>query len=90
MLYAPGLVDAADIRSVVTSVDRPVNVLVLAGVPPVAELAGLGVARVSVGSHFARVATAALVDASTEFLSGTYGWLGPAGAGGAFAKEAFK
>jgi 2-methylisocitrate lyase-like PEP mutase family enzyme len=90
VLYAPGLTDAGDIRSVVTSVDRPVNVLVLPGVPSVGELASMGVARISVGSHFARVATAALVDAGRELIEGgTYGWLPQSAAGAEVARRVF-
>jgi 2-methylisocitrate lyase-like PEP mutase family enzyme len=73
VLFAPGLRSAADIGSVVASVDRPVNVLALPGCPPVAELAELGVARVSVGGTFAWVAYAALIKAATELRdTGTY------------------
>src|ERR1700729_2572802 len=41
-----------DIRAVVSSVDRPVNVLTLAGAPTVPQLAEAGVRRISVGSAF--------------------------------------
>lgn len=76
VLYAPGLVDAADIRRVVGSVDRPVNVLVRPGVPAIAELAEFGVARVSVGSGFNLVGIAAVAAAARELLiDGTYGFL---------------
>jgi 2-methylisocitrate lyase-like PEP mutase family enzyme len=75
VLYAPGLTELRDIRSVVESVDRPVNVLTLAGVPPVAELAEAGVARVSVGGAFNRVALAAVARAARELReAGTYGF----------------
>src|SRR5688572_21696617 len=75
VLYAPGIVTADQIRSLVSSVDRPLNVLALPGVPPVAELAELGVARVSVGSGFSLVAYGALANAAKELLEqGTYGW----------------
>ena len=75
VLYAPGLTDAADIRQVVSSVDRPVNVLALPGAPPVAELAELGVGRISVGSAFANVAWGAVAAAGRELLdAGTYGF----------------
>ena len=40
VLYAPGLRRLEDIREVVASVDRPVNVLALPGAPSVSELAG--------------------------------------------------
>ena len=56
VLYAPGLTRPDDIRAVVTSVDLPVNVLALPGGPDVAELAELGVSRVSVGGAFAYAA----------------------------------
>src|SRR5947208_5449487 len=75
VLFAPGLTDLADIRSVVSSVDRPVNVLALPGGPTVAELAELGVRRVSVGGAFAFAAYGALIEAATELRDqGTYGY----------------
>jgi 2-methylisocitrate lyase-like PEP mutase family enzyme len=76
VLFAPGLVDLDDIRRVVAAVDRPVNVLATAGVPPVAELAAAGVARISVGGSFAWIAYGAMARAADElFGSGTYGYL---------------
>jgi 2-methylisocitrate lyase-like PEP mutase family enzyme len=81
VLYAPGLSSIDDIRSVVSSVDLPVNVLALPGVPPVAELAAAGVRRISVGSGFHLVAMGATVTAARELLEqGTYGFWGVAGA----------
>jgi 2-methylisocitrate lyase-like PEP mutase family enzyme len=75
VLYAPGLTDAQDIRRVVESVQRPVNVLARPGVPPVAELGRLGVRRVSVGGGFALVTYGALAAAARELLEeGTYGY----------------
>ncbi|MFN2562155.1 MAG: isocitrate lyase/phosphoenolpyruvate mutase family protein, partial [Jatrophihabitans sp.] len=91
VLYAPGLVTAEQIRTVVGAVDRPVNVLALAAAPPVAELAALGVARISVGGAFAFAALGALVEAGRELLEqGTYGFwssakVGRQAAGAAFA-----
>ena len=77
VLYAPGLTRLADIRQVVTSVDRPVNVLAFGGAPPVSELAEAGVSRVSVGGAFAFAAVGALADAAIELRdNGTYGYLG--------------
>jgi 2-methylisocitrate lyase-like PEP mutase family enzyme len=76
VLYAPGLSRLADIRQVVTSLDRPVNVLAVAGAPSVSELAEAGVSRISVGGAFAFAALGALVDAATELRDqGTYGYL---------------
>jgi 2-methylisocitrate lyase-like PEP mutase family enzyme len=82
VLYAPGLTSLADIRQVVTAVDRPVNVLAMAGAPPVSELAEAGVSRVSVGGAFAFAALGALIDAATELRDqGTYGYLAGSVAG---------
>lgn len=90
VLYAPGLTDLADIRSVVTSVDRPVNVLALPAGPPVAELAEAGVRRISVGGAFAFAAYGALVESARELLNeGTYGFWARARVGRAAAQEAF-
>ncbi len=90
VLYAPGLTTADQIRTVVSSVDRPVNVLALPTAPPVAELAELGVARISVGSGFALAALGALVEAGRELLEqGTYGFWPRAMIGHEAAGQAF-
>src|SRR5215475_8468333 len=90
VLYAPGLTDLADIRQVVTSVDRPVNVLALPGGPAISELAEAGVRRVSVGSAFAFAALGALVEAATELREqGTYGFGALTAVGRAAVREAF-
>jgi 2-methylisocitrate lyase-like PEP mutase family enzyme len=90
VLYAPGLTRAEDIREVVRSVDKPVNVLALAGAPTVAELAGLGVARISVGGAFAYAALGALAEAAAELRdTGTYGYLRGSATGRRAAGAAF-
>lgn len=66
VVYAPGLRAPADIARVVESVPAPVNVLAVAGAPPVAELAALGVRRVSTGGALAWAAYGALRDAAVE------------------------
>lgn len=68
VLYAPGLTSSDEIATVVRSVDRPVNVVMgLQGVPlSVAELAALGVRRISVGSALARAALGAFLRAAKE------------------------
>ena len=74
-LYAPGLTTREDIATVVRSVDRPVNVVMgLQGAPMnLAELAELGVKRVSVGSALSRAALGAFLRAATEMLDhGTF------------------
>jgi 2-methylisocitrate lyase-like PEP mutase family enzyme len=90
VLFAPGLTRIEDIRTLVNAVDRPVNVLALPGVPPVAELAVAGVSRISVGGAFAFAALGALVDAATELRDkGTYGFRAGAAAGRKAASAAF-
>jgi 2-methylisocitrate lyase-like PEP mutase family enzyme len=75
VLFAPGVVDLEEVRTLVAAVDKPVNVLAMPGCPSVAELASVGVARVSVGGAFAFAAYGALVDAATELRdAGTYGY----------------
>jgi 2-methylisocitrate lyase-like PEP mutase family enzyme len=68
VLYAPGLPTANDIATVVKSVDRPVNVVagLVGSRLSVAELAQLGVRRISLGSTLARVALGAFLRAAEE------------------------
>jgi 2-methylisocitrate lyase-like PEP mutase family enzyme len=90
VLYAPGLTELSEIRSVVESVGLPINVLARPGVPSVAELASVGVARVSVGGAFAFAALGALVAAANELRdAGTYGYFEQAKVGGKAARAAF-
>jgi 2-methylisocitrate lyase-like PEP mutase family enzyme len=72
VVYAPGLVDVDQIATVVQAVGVPVNVLALPGGPTIAELAAVGVRRVSTGSLLAGAAYGALVAGARELLgSGT-------------------
>jgi 2-methylisocitrate lyase-like PEP mutase family enzyme len=81
-LYAPGITDLDEIRTLVSEVDRPVNVLARKGAPTIAELASVGVRRVSVGGGFAWAAVGGLVDAARELLDeGTYEFWDQAGRG---------
>jgi 2-methylisocitrate lyase-like PEP mutase family enzyme len=90
VLYAPGLARIEDIREVVRSVGRPVNVLAHAGAPPVRDLADAGVRRVSVGGAFAFAALGALAEAGRELLDeGTYAFGARSRAGLAAARGAF-
>ncbi|MGW4499605.1 isocitrate lyase/PEP mutase family protein [Micromonospora sp. NPDC004336] len=72
-VFVPGVVDAKTIGALVDGIDGPVNVLAGPGAPPVATLAGLGVARVSLGSALAEAAYGLVRRAATEALrSGSY------------------
>lgn len=68
VLYAPGLRNKDDIATLVKAVDRPVNVIMgLAGAKfSVADLAALGVKRISVGSALSRAALGAFLRAARE------------------------
>jgi 2-methylisocitrate lyase-like PEP mutase family enzyme len=90
VLYAPGLADIEEIRTLVAAVDAPVNVLCLPGGPDVAALAAVGVARISVGSAFFNVAMGALVEAAREWRErGTHAFWQRALVGIAATKPAF-
>jgi 2-methylisocitrate lyase-like PEP mutase family enzyme len=67
-LFAPGLTRAEDIRSVCAAVGKPVNVVMglKSASFSVAELAALGVRRISVGSALTRAALGAFVRAARE------------------------
>jgi 2-methylisocitrate lyase-like PEP mutase family enzyme len=73
-LYAPGIRTTADIAAVVGAVaPKPVNVLVSADFATVAELAELGVRRISVGSALARAAWTGFLQAAKEIAEeGTF------------------
>ena len=90
VLYAPALQRSEDLRALVASVDLPVNVLVRPGVPSIDELAELGVARVSVGGHFAFAALGAAREAAQELLEGRgYAFTELSAAGAKAARAAF-
>ena len=90
VLYAPVLDRPEDLRDLLAAVERPVNVLVRPGTPPVAELAALGVKRISVGGGFAFAAYGAAVQAGSELLrEGTYGFTELSSAGARAARSAF-
>ena len=69
VVYAPGLRDLDQIARLVASVGVPVNVLLLASGPSVAELASVGVRRVSTGGALAGFAYGALVEGARELLA---------------------
>lgn len=66
VVYAPRLVDSAAIARIVERVEVPVNVLAMRDGPAVAELAAMGVRRVSTGGALARAAYGALIAAARE------------------------
>ena len=90
VLFAPGLTMLAEIRQVVESLQRPVNVVTRVGMPAVAELAAIGVRRISVGQAFAYRGHGAAIEAAREFLEdGTYSFMEPARIGVKAGQAAF-
>ncbi len=72
-IFVPGVTDLATVEQLAAKIPAPLNVMVSAGGPTVAELAALGVARVSLGSAVAQAAYAVVKRATEEALTtGTY------------------
>lgn len=80
VLFAPGLPDLAAVKAVCSSVDKPVNVLVLAGLVQhnLEEFAAAGVARLSLGGALAFGAYGSLFETAQAMLrEGTFNVLAP-------------
>ena len=76
-LYAPGVWKSEDIAAMVRAVaPKPVNVLVMKPDRKLAELADLGVRRISIGGALAAVGWAAVVKAAEEMKAGSFTALG--------------
>ncbi|MFJ9611893.1 isocitrate lyase/phosphoenolpyruvate mutase family protein [Kitasatospora sp. NPDC101176] len=72
-VFVPGVADRATIAALVAAVPAPLNVLAGPGSPSVAELAELGVARISLGPGLFKAAYAAVRRAAEEvYGTGTY------------------
>lgn len=77
VLFAPGIQSKEDIRAIVQSIDRPLNVIMgFQGIQlTVEELQELGVTRISLGGSLARAAYGALVRAAKEVqTAGTFNY----------------
>jgi 2-methylisocitrate lyase-like PEP mutase family enzyme len=89
VLFAPGLPDLAAVRTVCSSLTKPVNFMVgIRGKSfSVAELAEAGVRRISLATSLYRAAMTGLADAAREIReSGTFGYLDDTMSSGDFAK----
>jgi 2-methylisocitrate lyase-like PEP mutase family enzyme len=72
-LFAPGVHDAETIGTLAQAVKGPLNILAVAGTPPLAELERLGVARVTIGSGAMRATMGLTQRIARELLEqGTY------------------
>ncbi|GAA4992120.1 isocitrate lyase/PEP mutase family protein [Actinopolymorpha pittospori] len=72
-IFVPGVTDPELVSALVAGIDAPVNVLAGPGAPTTAELARLGVARISLGSSIAEAAYAVVRRSTKELLAtGSY------------------
>ncbi|MFJ3669894.1 isocitrate lyase/phosphoenolpyruvate mutase family protein [Streptomyces sp. NPDC090106] len=72
-IFVPGATDPGTVELLADGVDAPLNVMAGPGAPPVAELAALGVARVSAGAGIPMAVHALVRRAARELLgAGTY------------------
>jgi 2-methylisocitrate lyase-like PEP mutase family enzyme len=73
VLFVPGLLDLDALAAIVAATALPVNAMAGPGAPTIAELSGIGVRRVSLGSAVAQAAYAVAQRAARELLqAGTY------------------
>ena len=78
VLYAPGLRDLATMRTVASSVKKPLNVVMSAADPALtaAQLAQAGVKRISIGGALSRLALASVLRAAHEMKEqGGFTWI---------------
>lgn len=77
VLYAPGLHSRQEIQTVVSAVGKPFNVVMGMADPTIslAELAGIGVKRVSIGGALSRLALKAFLDGAKEMRDGRFGFV---------------
>ena len=78
VLYAPGLRTLEEIRAVVSSVGKPVNVVMGFADPSITleQLAEAGVRRISIGAALSRLALKSFMDGAREMLAGRFGFVG--------------
>jgi 2-methylisocitrate lyase-like PEP mutase family enzyme len=77
VLYAPGLTNLGDMRTVVSSVGKPVNVVMGFADPSITldQLGEVGVRRVSIGGALSRLALRSFLDGAREMRRGEFGFL---------------
>jgi 2-methylisocitrate lyase-like PEP mutase family enzyme len=72
-IFVPGVTDPEIVKALAEGISAPLNVMAGPGAPTVAELAELGVARISLGAAVAQAAYAVAAAATRELLTeGTY------------------
>nr|WP_232328136.1 isocitrate lyase/phosphoenolpyruvate mutase family protein [Kibdelosporangium sp. MJ126-NF4]CEL17781.1 Probable carboxyvinyl-carboxyphosphonate phosphorylmutase [Kibdelosporangium sp. MJ126-NF4]CTQ90995.1 Probable carboxyvinyl-carboxyphosphonate phosphorylmutase (EC 2.7.8.23) [Kibdelosporangium sp. MJ126-NF4] len=78
VLYAPGLRTLEQMRTVVESVSKPVNVVMGFADPTITieQLAEIGVRRVSIGGALSRIALKSFTDAAQQMRAGRFDFVG--------------
>jgi 2-methylisocitrate lyase-like PEP mutase family enzyme len=76
-IFVPGVTDAHEIAALAEALPLPFNVLFAPDTRSIAELAELGVARISTGSLLYRVALGAAIDAATAIGDGATAFMAP-------------
>ena len=67
-IFVPGVVEAAEIKTIASAVQMPLNVLALLGLPSAPELEKLGARRLSAGSGVAQSVYGRIASLSKAFL----------------------
>lgn len=77
VLYAPGLRDLSTMRTVVSEIGKPLNVVMSAGDPNLTadQIAAVGVKRISVGGALSRLALAAFMKGARDMKGGSFLWM---------------
>jgi 2-methylisocitrate lyase-like PEP mutase family enzyme len=77
VLYAPGLRTLDQMRTVVSSVSRPVNVVMGFADPAITleQLGEIGVRRVSIGGALSRLALGSFLDGARQLRAGRFGFV---------------
>jgi 2-methylisocitrate lyase-like PEP mutase family enzyme len=90
VLFAPRVVDPAELRQLLAAVDVPVSVLITPEAPAIGELAELGVSRISVGGAITAAAYGFAIEAVKQLQeAGTANYWAMAGAARADMKASF-
>ncbi len=79
-IFVPGVADSAEIRTIASAVQLPLNVLAWPGLPPGSTLAALGVRRLSAGSALSKAVFGSTASLAAAFLASEDS--GPLTAGG--------
>lgn len=77
VLYAPGLLDLATMRTVASEVTKPLNAVMTGADPNLTaeQIAATGVKRISIGGSLSRLALAAFMNGARAMKDGSFLWM---------------